>query len=186
MSTPPQTFINVIRYVILFPILCKLTQLMERTFAKGQVVDDVLRISARIAAKFVALFLAELEGAPKKLLPQAIRWLIVLAQKPLLHPFERLDKKSVPVDKMGQIQMKSVQIGACLANTALVHPMVGFINARRRESGRRAITSLGFINAVRAGDISRYQPWGIVMLQPFFHVPAKVLFLASSCEGDMS
>ncbi|KAM7268691.1 hypothetical protein ACFE04_010857 [Oxalis oulophora] len=72
---------------------------MEITFAKGQVVDGELRRSARIAAEFVALFLAELEGAPKKLFPQAIRWLIVLAQKPLLHPFERLDKKSESVEQ---------------------------------------------------------------------------------------
>nr|XP_011467977.1 PREDICTED: thyroid adenoma-associated protein homolog [Fragaria vesca subsp. vesca] len=67
------------------PRLCKLTefwmeQLMERTVAKGQVVDDLLRRSAGIPAAFTALFLSEPEGAPKKLLPRALRWLIDVAK----------------------------------------------------------------------------------------------------------
>ncbi|KAH9296258.1 hypothetical protein KI387_039846, partial [Taxus chinensis] len=55
-------------------------QLMERTIAKGQTVDDLLRRSAGIPAAFIALFLAEPEGTPKKLLPSAMRWLINLAK----------------------------------------------------------------------------------------------------------
>lgn len=53
---------------------------MERTVAKGQVVDDLLRRSAGIPAAFTALFLSEPEGAPKKLLPRALRWLIDVAK----------------------------------------------------------------------------------------------------------
>lgn len=61
---------------------------MERTVAKGQIVDDVLRRSAGIPAAFTALFLSEPEGAPKKLLPRALRWLIGVAKQPLLDPIE--------------------------------------------------------------------------------------------------
>ncbi|CAI9109681.1 OLC1v1009547C1 [Oldenlandia corymbosa var. corymbosa] len=66
------------------PRLCKLTelwmeQLMERTIAKGQTVDDLLRRSAGIPAAFIALFLAEPEGSPKRLLPRALRWLLDVA-----------------------------------------------------------------------------------------------------------
>ncbi|KAL2898457.1 Thyroid adenoma-associated protein-like protein [Bienertia sinuspersici] len=55
------------------PRLCQLTeswmeQLMERTVAKGQTVDDLLRRSAGIPAAFSAFFLSEPQGAPKKLL----------------------------------------------------------------------------------------------------------------------
>lgn len=57
--------------------------LMERTISKEQTVDDLLRRSAGIPAAFIALFLAEPEGMPKKLLPRALRWLIDLAKKPL-------------------------------------------------------------------------------------------------------
>lgn len=56
---------------------------MVRTVAKGQTVDDLLRRSAGIPAAFIALFLSEPEGSPKKLLPQALGWLIDLAKKPL-------------------------------------------------------------------------------------------------------
>ncbi|XWS44293.1 hypothetical protein CRYUN_Cryun15aG0032500 [Craigia yunnanensis] len=71
------------------PMLCKLTeswmeQLMERTVAKGQTVDDLLRRSAGIPAAFTALFLSEPEGAPKKLLLRALRWLIDVANGSLL------------------------------------------------------------------------------------------------------
>jgi hypothetical protein len=51
-------------------------QLLERTGAKGQTVDNLLRRSAGIPAAFLALFLAEPDGAPKKLLPMAMKWLI--------------------------------------------------------------------------------------------------------------
>ncbi|XVF16605.1 hypothetical protein REPUB_Repub10bG0046300 [Reevesia pubescens] len=75
------------------PMLCKLTeswmeQLMERTVAKGQTVDDLLRRSAGIPAAFTALFLSEPEGAPKKLLLRALRWLIDVANGSLLSPSE--------------------------------------------------------------------------------------------------
>ncbi|CAH2045000.1 unnamed protein product [Thlaspi arvense] len=82
------------------PRLCRLTeswmeQLMERTVAKGQTVDDLLRRSAGIPAAFIALFLSEPEGSPKKLLPQALRWLIGLAEKPLLDPMIQKDCKQM-------------------------------------------------------------------------------------------
>ncbi|KAL3696959.1 hypothetical protein R1sor_011035 [Riccia sorocarpa] len=53
-----------------------LQQLMMHTGAKGQVVDDLLRRSAGIPPAFLALFLAEPDGAPKKLLPMGMRWLL--------------------------------------------------------------------------------------------------------------
>lgn len=59
-------------------------QLMQRTIAKGQTVDDLLRRSAGIPAAFIALFLAEPEGTPKKLLPSALRWLIDIVKSFLL------------------------------------------------------------------------------------------------------
>ncbi|ESQ32617.1 hypothetical protein EUTSA_v10003503mg [Eutrema salsugineum] len=85
------------------PRLCKLVeswmeQLMERTVAKGQTVDDLLRRSAGIPAAFIALFLSEPEGSPKKLLPQALRWLIGLAEKPLMDPMEQKGFKSMDVE----------------------------------------------------------------------------------------
>ena len=61
---------------------------MERTVAKGQTVDDLLRRSAGIPAAFTALFLSEPEGAPKKLLLRALRWLIDVANGSLLSPSE--------------------------------------------------------------------------------------------------
>lgn len=60
-----------------------LEQLMDRTIAKGQTVDDLLRRSAGIPAAFIALFLAEPEGTPKKLLPRALEWLIGIAKRSL-------------------------------------------------------------------------------------------------------
>ncbi|GAB2212497.1 hypothetical protein Drorol1_Dr00020468 [Drosera rotundifolia] len=83
------------------PRLCQLTeswmeQLMDRMVAKGQTVDDLLRRSAGIPAAFSAFFLSEPEGAPKKLLPRALRWMIDVARKPLLdeevEPFSMNDK----------------------------------------------------------------------------------------------
>lgn len=56
-------------------------QLLERTGAKGQTVDNLLRRSAGIPAAFLALFLAEPDGAPKKLLPMAMSWLIDTSNK---------------------------------------------------------------------------------------------------------
>lgn len=56
---------------------------MQRTNAKGQVVDDLLRRSAGIPAAFIALFLSEPEGTPKKLLPRALRWLLDVVSRSL-------------------------------------------------------------------------------------------------------
>lgn len=53
-----------------------LQQLTDHTGARGQVVDDLLRRSAGIPPAFLALFLAEPEGSPKKLLPMGMRWLL--------------------------------------------------------------------------------------------------------------
>lgn len=61
---------------------------MERTVAKGQTVDDLLRRSAGIPAAFIALFLSEPEGTPKRLLPRALRWLIDIAKRPLFNQVE--------------------------------------------------------------------------------------------------
>lgn len=57
---------------------------MERTVAKGQTVDDLLRRSAGIPAAFTAFFLSEPEGSPKRLLPKALRWLIGVASMSLM------------------------------------------------------------------------------------------------------
>lgn len=56
---------------------------MERTVAKGQTVDDLLRRSAGIPAAFIAFFLSEPEGAPKRLLPRALRWLLGVVKNSL-------------------------------------------------------------------------------------------------------
>ncbi|XVE68126.1 hypothetical protein DITRI_Ditri09bG0044500 [Diplodiscus trichospermus] len=65
-------------------------QLMERTVAKGQIVDDLPRRSAGIPASFTAIFLSEPEGASKKLLHRALRWLIDVAKGSLLSPSETI------------------------------------------------------------------------------------------------
>lgn len=186
---------------------------MERTTAKGQVVDDLLRRSAGIPAAFIALFLAEPEGAPKKLLPRALRWLIDVANKPLLNPTEiksmnvasyqvssvksnqqvdSADSSAMDVSwKTSKIRDEGViptvhafnvlraafndtnlatdtsgfsaealivairsfsspyweiRNSACLAYTALVRRMIGFLNVQKRESARRALTGLEFFH----------------------------------------
>jgi len=68
-------------------------QLMQRTVAKGQVVDDLLRRSAGIPAAFTALFLSEPEGTPKKLLPRALRWLIDVGNGSMLNQIESDNSK---------------------------------------------------------------------------------------------
>ncbi|CAA3013832.1 Hypothetical predicted protein [Olea europaea subsp. europaea] len=200
------------------PRLCKLTeswmeQLMERTVAKGQTVDDLLRRSAGIPAAFTALFLSEPEGTPKRLLPWALRWLIDIAKKsltdqtklnssnsdlsgvfspkssqttansqltemngdqkisklrdegvvPTVHTFNVLraafNDTNLATDTSGfaaeaiiiSIQSFSssyweVRNSACLAYTALVRRMIGFLNVQKRESARRAITGLEFFH----------------------------------------
>ncbi|XAR51748.1 hypothetical protein NMG60_11006467 [Bertholletia excelsa] len=93
------------------PRLCKLTeswmeQLMERTIAKGQTVDDLLRRSAGIPAAFIAFFLSEPEGAPKRLLPRALRWLIDVANCALLDPHAVSPSNS---DSSHDLSLKSTQ-----------------------------------------------------------------------------
>ncbi|XP_073150839.1 uncharacterized protein [Henckelia pumila] len=198
--------------------LCKLTetwmdQLMERTVSKGQTVDDLLRRSAGIPAAFIAFFLAEPEGTPKRLLPRALRWLTDLVQKsltelpgvnsskgesgsvfssksspetgclqfskmnggkemskvrdegvvPTVHAFNVLraafNDANLATDTSGffaealilSIQSFSspyweVRNSACLAYTALVRRMIGFLNVQKRESARRALTGLEFFH----------------------------------------
>ncbi|KAG9451271.1 hypothetical protein H6P81_011236 [Aristolochia fimbriata] len=196
------------------PKLCKMTeswleQLMERTVAKGQTVDDLLRRSAGIPAAFIALFLSEPEGTPKKLLPRALRWLIDIASMslpcldpneayehsqdwlknsrnlggpseememsartskvrdegviPTVHAFNVLraafNDTNLAVDTSGFcaealiISIRSfsapyweVRNSACLAYTALVRRMIGFLNVHKRESARRALTGLEFFH----------------------------------------
>lgn len=184
---------------------------MERTVAKGQIVDDLLRRSAGIPAAFIALFLAEPEGAPKKLLPQALRWLIDVANRSLLdlsenkgaktavcqfsssnqetgsvmppemnttwnsskirdegviptvHAFNILraafNDTNLATDTSGFsaealiISIRSfsspyweIRNSACLAYTALIRRMIGFLNVQKRESARRALTGLEFFH----------------------------------------
>ncbi|KAJ0043711.1 hypothetical protein Pint_19237 [Pistacia integerrima] len=199
------------------PRLCRLTeswmeQLMERTVAKGQIVDDLLRRSAGIPAAFIALFLAEPEGAPKKLLPRALRWLIDLANRSLLNLIETkgvknesqclLENSNQETESALSAEMNAtlksskirdegviptvhafnilraafndtnlatdtsgfsaealivsirsfsspyweIRNSACLAYTALVRRMIGFLNVQKRESARRALTGLEFFH----------------------------------------
>ncbi|KAJ7974420.1 thyroid adenoma-associated protein-like [Quillaja saponaria] len=199
------------------PRLCKLTeswmeQLMERTVAQGQIVDDLLRRSAGIPAAFIALFLSEPEGTPKKLLPQALRWLIDVANGSVLDKIETESSKSsscnslstrstqemestLTTERNASISSKirdegviptvhafnilraafndtnlatdtsgfsaeamvvsirafsspywEVRNSACLAYTALVRRMIGFLNAHKRESARRALSGLEFFH----------------------------------------
>nr|XP_043606064.1 thyroid adenoma-associated protein homolog [Erigeron canadensis] len=184
------------------PRLAKLTeswmeQLMERTVAKEQTVDDLLRRSAGIPAAFIAFFLSEPEGTPKRLLPRALRWLIDLANRPMMDQTEtklttmkqetemndsKLNSKTrdegviptvhafnvlraafndtnLATDTSGFsaeamiIAIRSfsssyweVRNSACLAYTALIRRMIGFLNVQKRESARRALTGLEFFH----------------------------------------
>lgn len=170
---------------------------MERTVAKEQTVDDLLRRSAGIPAAFIAFFLSEPEGTPKRLLPRALRWLINVANKsmmdqnetkpivlkqdtemngskvnskirdegviPTVHAFNVLraafNDTNLSTDTSGFsaeamiIAIRSfssayweVRNSACLAYTALVRRMVGFLNVQKRESARRALTGLEFFH----------------------------------------
>lgn len=187
---------------------------MEKTTAKGQIVDDLLRRSAGIPAAFMALFLSEPEGTPKKLLPRSLRWLIDVASQSLMDPTEVndsktndpskcLSKESTQVtaatlhlemdvsEKASKIRDEGViptvhafnvlrvafndtnlgtdtsgfsaealiiairsfssphwevRNSACLAYTALVRRMIGFLNVQKRESARRALTGLEFFH----------------------------------------
>ncbi|KAF5196748.1 Thyroid adenoma-associated protein-like protein [Thalictrum thalictroides] len=200
------------------PSLCKMTdswmeQLMQRTVAKGQTVDDLLRRSAGIPAGFIALFLSEPGGTPKKLLPRALRWLIDVANMSLPSPVEAKYQNDGSGENLGMksnhtpictdpteqersekaskerhegviptvhafnvlraafndtnlatdvsgfcaealiISIRSfaspyweVRNSACLAYTALFRRMIGFLNVQKRESARRALTSVEFFH----------------------------------------
>ncbi|KAF3778831.1 Thyroid adenoma-associated protein-like protein [Nymphaea thermarum] len=194
------------------PRLCKMTecwmeQLMQRTISKGQTVDDLLRRSAGIPAAFIALFLAEPEGTPKKLLPRALRWLTDVANTslaavgedshlngnprnvscmvdqvsssseecgrvskirdegviPTVHAFNVLraafNDTNLATDTSGFCAAAliasicafsspywEIRNSACLAYTALVRRMIGFLNMHKRESARRALTGLEFFH----------------------------------------
>ncbi|XP_024974392.1 thyroid adenoma-associated protein homolog isoform X2 [Cynara cardunculus var. scolymus] len=215
------------------PRLGKLTeswmeQLMERTIAKGQTVDDLLRRSAGIPAAFIAFFLSEPEGTPKRLLPRAIRWLIDVANRsmndqnepktfgkdsstylstnsrqeifmkqeiemdgstvnskirdegviPTVHAFNVLraafNDTNLATDTSGfsaEAMIMSIRSfsssyweirnSACLAYTALVRRMVGFLNIHKRESARRALTGIEFFH--------RYP-----LLHPFLYSELKI------------
>ncbi|KAJ0975270.1 hypothetical protein J5N97_017235 [Dioscorea zingiberensis] len=198
---------------------CKMTetwmeQLMDRDNCKGQTVDDLLRRSAGIPAAFIAFFLSEPEGTPKKLLPWALRFLIDIASKsvctmcedgkrngkvlledyiqnldgtpsetitkevdvscrssksrdegvvPTVHAFNVLraafNDTNLATDTSGFCaEALIISIGAfsspyweirnsaCLAYTALVRRMIGFLNVQKRESARRALTGLEFFH----------------------------------------
>ncbi|KAE8651220.1 hypothetical protein Csa_001110 [Cucumis sativus] len=225
--------------------LCKLTeswmdQLMERTTAKGQTVDDLLRRSAGIPAAFIALFLAEPEGSPKKLLPRALKWLIDVAERLLQNPIETDCKNSnfsklpstglsqdtepisthetYPSEKASKIRDEGViptvhafnvlraafndtnlatdtsgfsaqaiivcirsfsspywevRNSACLAYTALVRRMIGFLNVHKRESARRALTGLEFFH--------RYPALHRFLLQ---ELDVATESLDDGCSGD--
>ncbi|KAL4197784.1 hypothetical protein AMTRI_Chr04g189990 [Amborella trichopoda] len=226
--------------------LCRMTEswmekLMERIVAKGQTVDDLLRRSAGIPSAFIALFLSEPEGTPKKLLPRALRWLIDVAKSSLLilsapsgthnnkcgdisssedttmknkplssslltsdtpissgvskvrdegviptvHAFNALraafNDTNLATDTSGFcaealiISIRSfsspyweIRNSACLAYTALVRRMIGFLNVHKRESARRALTGLEFFH--------RYPS-----LHPFLYEELKV---ATEMLGD--
>ncbi|XP_010937104.1 uncharacterized protein [Elaeis guineensis] len=229
------------------PRLCNLTdswmeQLMERTIAKGQTVDDLLRRSAGIPAAFIALFLSEPEGTPKKLLPRALRWLIDVANRslcnapedggwktevvlkdlftnqndtslgdmttethvnmraskirdegvvPTVHAFNVLraafNDTNLAADTSGFcsdamiVSIRSfsspyweVRNGACLAYTALVRRMIGFLNVQKRQSARRALTGLEFFHRYPA-------------LHPFLFSELKIAtaMLGDACSGHV-
>ncbi|KAL9233763.1 hypothetical protein vseg_008718 [Gypsophila vaccaria] len=196
------------------PRLCQLIeswmdQLMERTITKGQTVDDLLRRSAGIPAAFSALFLSEPQGAPKKLLPRALQWLIKVAGGSLLGQSEpvHIDGETTEIldaeeastqifDISTDLQSSKIRVegviptvhafnvlkaafndanlatdtsgfaaeamiisirafssphweirnSACLAYTALLRRMVGFLNVHKRASTRHALTSLEFFH----------------------------------------
>ncbi|KAJ4975057.1 hypothetical protein NE237_008231 [Protea cynaroides] len=100
------------------PRLCKMTeswmeQLMERTVAKGQTVDDLLRRSAGIPAAFIALFLSEPEGTPKKLLPRALKWLIDVASMFLTNSTKANNQQAQDNDlHMNFVKLDQPSIGA--------------------------------------------------------------------------
>jgi hypothetical protein len=186
--------------------------LMDRTIAKGQTVDDLIRRSAGIPAAFIALFLAEPEGTPKKLLPRALEWLLEFAKNSLANfqndsnqrsgvmkdglgeLLESQSETTISVHSNGNLSKSrdegvvptvhvfnvlraafndanlatdtsgfsadativairafsspywEVRNAACLAYTALVRRMVGFLNVQKRESAQRSLTGLEFFH----------------------------------------
>ncbi|RDX62283.1 Thyroid adenoma-associated protein-like protein, partial [Mucuna pruriens] len=214
-------------------------QLMQRTVAKGQVVDDLLRRSAGIPAAFIALFLSEPEGTPKKLLPRALRWLIDVGNGsmlnqiegnslngdpcksndaakgnnptqegkrnvrqmlskirdegviPTVHAFNVLkaafNDSNLATDTSGFsaealiLSIRSfsspyweIRNSACLAYTALVRRMIGFLNVHKRESARRALTGLEFFH--------RYPPLHSFLIN---ELEVATEFLRCASSGDL-
>ncbi|KAL0350900.1 UNVERIFIED_CONTAM: hypothetical protein Sradi_4239200 [Sesamum radiatum] len=132
------------------PRLCKLTeswmeQLMQRTVAKGQTVDDLLRRSAGIPAAFIAFFLSEPEGTPKRLLPRALR--AAFNDTNLATDTSGFSAEALIISiRSFSSSYWEVRNSACLAYTALVRRMLGFLNIQKRESARRALTGLEFFH----------------------------------------
>ncbi|XP_024527150.1 thyroid adenoma-associated protein homolog [Selaginella moellendorffii] len=149
-------------------------QLMKRTVLKDQSLDDLLRRSAGIPASFLALFLSEHDGAPRKLLPMGLRWLIDNIKQflnsstskdvvPVVHAFNTLrvtfNDTNLSTDTSGFcaealiVAIKAfaspywqVRNSATLAFTALLHRIVGFLNVHKQATARRAITGFEFFN----------------------------------------
>lgn len=222
-------------------------QLMERTVAKGQTVDDLLRRSAGIPAAFIAFFLSEPEGTPKKLLPQALRWLIDVAKSlsghsvidgengdlsvkdvkmlnrecisalatevdvnegtskirdegviPTVHAFNVLraafNDTNLAADTSGFsaealiISIRSfsspyweVRNSSCLAFTALVRRMIGFLNVHKRESARRALTGLEFFHRYAFPQILHFVAGSLVLYLFTFQYLAGLLSITTLC-----
>ncbi|CAN0857690.1 Thyroid adenoma-associated protein homolog [Linum grandiflorum] len=121
------------------PELCRLTeswmeQLMERTVVKGQTVDDLLRRSAGIPAAFIALFLSEPEGSPKKLLPRALRWLIDVANGSLLRVNDadsnRFSSSNLDLDPDSLLETSAMENASKVRDEGVV-PTVHAFNALR-------------------------------------------------------
>lgn len=212
---------------------------MERTVAKGQSVDDLLRRSAGIPAAFTAFFLSEPEGVPKRLLPKALRWLINVANKSLTYQNKEhsshsesssaIDSTMVPnvtvIEKISKtrdegvvptvhafnilraafndanlatdtsgfsaealiVSIRSfsssyweVRNSACLAYTALVRRMIGFLNVQKRESARRALTGLEFFHRYDLTIIFLLSSFSFILIFQFLCIHDFSLFFILS------
>ncbi|CAL9185026.1 uncharacterized protein LOC135607932 [Musa acuminata AAA Group] len=131
------------------PRLVKMTerwmeQLMERTTVKGQTVDDLLRRSAGIPAAFIALFLSEPEGTPKKLLPRALRWLIGVANKSLSNGSEVGFSQTEIISKEGPVGSEITDAGLEDSTTLLANAR----NSKIRDEG--VVPTVHAFNVLRA------------------------------------
>lgn len=119
-------------------------QLMERTTVKGQTVDDLLRRSAGIPAAFIALFLSEPEGTPKKLLPRALRWLIGVANKSLSNGSEVGFSQTEIISKEGLLGSEITDAGLEDSTTLLANAR----NSKIRDEG--VVPTVHAFNVLRA------------------------------------